>query len=146
MYDFPVHNCTQEQDGSPYLSFIVRQQMTVSVKKSCYHGNLMSQVSPQQLFVCASHHTYMKRLSAFHYHRTSGKFKGVHRFVFLILFLRQANFKLYRVFSLTWSASMQIYWNKRKRLHKKRVQLPQDLFGTPTWPPFHCFGTPIWRP
>ena len=22
---------------------------------------------------------------------------------------------------------MQIYWNKRKRLHKKRVQLPQDL-------------------
>ena len=30
---------------------------------------------------------------------------------------------------------MQIYWNKRKRLHKKRVQLPQDWFGTPTWPP-----------
>ena len=25
----------------------------------------------------------MKRLSAFHYHQTSGKFKGVHRFVFL---------------------------------------------------------------
>ena len=45
----------------------------------------------------------------------------------------------YRVFSLTWPASMQIYWNKRKRLHKKRVQLPQDWFGTPTWPPFHCF-------
>ena len=41
---------------------------------------------------------------------------------------------------------MQIYWNKRKRLHKKRVQLPEDLFGTPTWPPFHCFGTPIWPP
>ena len=35
---------------------------------------------------------------------------------------------------------------KRKRLHKKRVQFPQDWFGTPTWPPFHCFGTPIWRP
>ena len=52
----------------------------------------------------------------------------------------------YRVFSLTWSASMQIYWNKRKRLHKKRVQLPQDWFGTPTWPLFHCFGTPIWPP
>ena len=46
---------------------------------------------------------------------------------------------IYRVFSLTWPASMQIYWNKRKRLHKKRVQLPQDWFGTPTWPPFHCF-------
>ena len=31
---------------------------------------------------------------------------------------------------LTWPASMQIYWNKRKRLHKKRVQLPHDWFGT----------------
>ena len=51
---------------------------------------------------------------------------------------------LYRVFSLTWPASMQIYWNKRKRLHKKRVQIPQDWFGTSTWPPLHCFGTPIW--
>ena len=43
---------------------------------------------------------------------------------------------------------MQIYWNKRKRflIHKKRVQLPQDLFGTTTWPLFHCFGTQIWPP
>ena len=49
-----------------------------------------------------------------------------------------------RVFSLTWPASMQIYWNKRKRLHKKRVQLPKDWFGTPAWPVFHCFGTLIW--
>ena len=32
----------------------------------------------------------------------------------------------YRAFSLTWLASRQIYWNKRKRLHKKRLQLPQD--------------------
>ena len=38
------------------------------------------------------------------------------------------------MFSLTWPASMQIYWNKRKRLHKKKVQLPEDWFGTPTWP------------
>ena len=53
---------------------------------------------------------------------------------------------IYRVFSLTWPPSMQIYGNKRKRLHKKRVQLPEDWFGTPTWPPFHCFGTPIWPP
>ena len=52
----------------------------------------------------------------------------------------------YRAFSLTWPASMQIYWNKRERLHKKRVQLPQDWFDTPTWPPFHFFGTPIWPP
>ena len=25
---------------------------------------------------------------------------------------------------------MQLYWNKRKRLHEKRVNLPQDWFGT----------------
>ena len=50
----------------------------------------------------------------------------------------------YRVFSLTWPTSMQIYWNKRKRLRKKRVQIPQDWFGTQTWPLFHCFGTQIW--
>ena len=31
---------------------------------------------------------------------------------------------LFIVFSLTLPASMQIYWNKRKRLHKRRVQLP----------------------
>ena len=52
----------------------------------------------------------------------------------------------YRVFSPTRPASMQIYWNKRKRLHKKRVQLPQDWFRTPTWPHFHGFGTAIWPP
>ena len=40
----------------------------------------------------------------------------------------------------------QIYGNKRIFLHKKKVQLPQDLFETPTWPPFHCFRTPIWPP
>ena len=39
---------------------------------------------------------------------------------------------------------MLIYWNKRKHLHEKRVPLPEDFLGTPTWPPFHCFGTPIW--
>ena len=41
---------------------------------------------------------------------------------------------------------MHIYWNKRERFHKKRVQLPQGWFGTPTWPPFYCFGKPIWAP
>ena len=46
-----------------------------------------------------------------------------------------AIFTDYRVFSLTWPASIQIYWNKRKCLHRKRVQLPQDWFGTPIWPP-----------
>ena len=52
----------------------------------------------------------------------------------------------YRGFSLTWPAAMQICWNKRKCLHKKRIQLLQGWFGLPTWPPFHCFGTPIWLP
>ena len=36
---------------------------------------------------------------------------------------------------------MQIYWNKRKRLHKKRVQLPQDCLGTPIWPPWRHVKT-----
>ena len=34
-------------------------------------------------------------------------------------------------------------WPNRNKKHRsliKRVQLPQDWFGTPTWPPFH----PIW--
>ena len=38
----------------------------------------------------------------------------------------------YRAFSFTCLALMQIYWNKGKRLHKKRVQLLHDWFGTPT--------------
>ena len=48
------------------------------------------------------------------------------------------------VFSPTWPPSIQIHWNKQKGLYKKRLQLPQDLFGTPTCPLSHCFGTPIW--
>ena len=51
-----------------------------------------------------------------------------------------------RPFSLTWPASMLIYWNKRKYLDEKRDQLPEDFLGTLTWQPFHCFGTPIWPP
>ena len=43
----------------------------------------------------------------------------------------------YRVFLLTWPAFCA-------NLHRKRVQLPKDWFGTPTLPPFYCFGTPIW--
>ena len=34
-----------------------------------------------------------------------------------------------RVFSLTWPAPMQIYWNKGERLHKKRVQLWDTYIG-----------------
>ena len=51
-------------------------------------------------------------------------------------------------FSLTCPAAMQINCNKRKCLHKKRVQLPQYWFGTQTWPPFQCVNsrTLIWLP
>ena len=49
MYEFPVHDCTQEQNGSPYFSSIVRQckwtsssRKIVEIQKFCYHGNLTS--------------------------------------------------------------------------------------------------------
>ena len=73
----------------------------------------------------------------------------IQRFIclFLYYFDKGCIFKLYyRAFSLTWPASVQICWNKRKCFHKKRVQLPQDWFGTPTWPSFYCFGMLIWQP
>ena len=57
-----------------------------------------------------------------------------------------ASDNLYRAFSLTWPAFVQICWNERKRLHKKRVQFPENWFRTPTWLLFHCFGTPMWSP
>ena len=34
----------------------------------------------------------------------------------------------------------KIYWNKGIRIHKKRVQFPQDWLWKPLWPPFHYFG------
>ena len=55
-------------------------------------------------------------------------------------------FTAFRAFSLTRPAATQLYWNKRKFLHRKNLQLSQYYFGTPTWPPFHCFGTPKWPP
>ena len=45
---FPVHDCTQEQNGSPYFFFhLSTMQMAVSVKiqKFCYHNNLTSHFS-----------------------------------------------------------------------------------------------------
>ena len=36
---------------------------------------------------------------------------------------------------------MPFYGNKRIFFHKKRVQLPQDLFGTPIWPPWRHVNT-----
>ena len=41
---------------------------------------------------------------------------------------------------------MLINRNKRKRLHEKRLQLPEDFPGTPTWSPFYCSETSIWPP
>ena len=35
----------------------------------------------------------------------------------------------YRSFSVTWSAALQIPWNKRKFSHVKRVQFPLDFFA-----------------
>ena len=45
----------------------------------------------------------------------------------------------YRSFSVTWSAALQIAWNKGKSQHVKGVQFPQDFLCTQTWPPIHCF-------
>ena len=45
MYDFPVHDCAQEENGSPY---IVRQckwpslsRKIVEIQKFCHHGNIL---------------------------------------------------------------------------------------------------------
>ena len=38
-----------------------------------------------------------------------------------------------RALLLTWPAAMHMYWNKTKRLHRKRAELPQYRFGTPIW-------------
>ena len=52
----------------------------------------------------------------------------------IIVLLSQGKYPTYRV--LPEQAAWQIYWNKRKCLHKKRVELRQDWFGTTTWSPF----------
>ena len=47
---------------------------------------------------------------------------------------------MYRAFSLTWSASMQIYWNIKENIYIYQKSSPPIGFswiGTPTWPPFH---------
>ena len=35
---------------------------------------------------------------------------------------------------------------QKKAFAQEKSGLPQDWFGTQTWPPFHCFGTQIWTP
>ena len=44
---------------------------------------------------------------------------------------------MYRVFSLTWSASMQIYWNIKESIYIIIwKEFTSHWIGTPTWPPF----------
>ena len=50
MYDLPKLDCTEKQNGSPYVSSIVRQckwpslsRKIAEIQKYCYHGNLTSQ-------------------------------------------------------------------------------------------------------
>ena len=50
MYDFPKLDCTKKQNGSPYVSSIVRQckwpslsRKIAEIQKYYYHGNLTSQ-------------------------------------------------------------------------------------------------------
>ena len=52
MYDFPVHDYTQEQNGSPYFSSTIRQcrwpslsKKIVVIQKFCYHGTVTSHSS-----------------------------------------------------------------------------------------------------
>ena len=61
-------------------------------------------------------------------------------FEFFLYFIILPIFR-YRVFPVTWPASMQICWNKRKPLQKKRFQIPEDWFGTPIWPPWRHVKT-----
>lgn len=42
-------------------------------------------------------------------------------------------FLVNRAFSFTWQTAMQIFYDKRRRLHKKRVKLPRDWLRAPTW-------------
>ena len=54
MYDFPVHDCTQEKNGNPYFSSVVQQckwpspsRKIVEIKKFCYRSNVTSNVSKE---------------------------------------------------------------------------------------------------
>mgnify|MGYP007058658188 CR=1 FL=1 len=44
---------------------------------------------------------------------------------------------------ILWLMGIYFNQNKRRLLHKNRVQFPEDSLGTPTWPPFICLRTPI---
>ena len=42
------------------------------------------------------------------------------------------------VCSLMWPEAIFAQWNKRRNLHKNRVQSQKEYFTPPTWPPFLC--------
>ena len=57
--------------------------------------------------------------------------------LFLRFLANASKARSYRMYALPCPTTMQmIYWNNRKCLHQKRVELPQDWFGTPTWLPW----------
>ena len=65
-----------------------------------------------------------------------------HSFIQLVTFFPiedSAQLSIVGAFSLKCPVATEIYCNKRKCLHKKRDQLPQDWFRTPKWPKFHNF-------
>ena len=75
-------------------------------------------------------------------------FDSGHRFIDQLTITTEPivpNARLQSVFT-HFASGMQIYWNKRKRLLKKRVQLPRDWFGDTNMSAVSCFGTPIWPP
>ena len=52
MHDFPVHDCTRDQNGVPYFSSIVRQckwssllREIVEIQKICFNGKVKSHFS-----------------------------------------------------------------------------------------------------
>ena len=54
-------------------------------------------------------------------------------------FFPKTKMSLKSVFTHVASIYANLLEQKRKRLHKKGLQLPQDWFWTPTWPPFKLF-------
>ena len=111
--------------------------MTQTNAKQCLRDPSQPQISQYKLFAWRS---------LGHIQRNPSKLKDIHVLRIVSLTKSITLIANNRAFSLTCPASMQFNWNKRKRLLKKRVQLPQVWFGTPSWPPFYCFGTSIWPP
>ena len=107
-------------------------------------SKLMTQTNANQWLTDPSQYKLFAWRSLGHIQRNPSQLKDIHVLRIISLTKSITFIANNRAFSVTCPASMQINWNKRKGLRKKRFQLPEDWFGTPTWPPFYCFGTPIW--